>query len=56
MYVEAIIGIIIALIVFFAVFYIIRSKRKGAHCIGCPYANSCKKPSCDGSDSEKSEQ
>ena len=24
-----------------ALFYIIRQKKKGAKCIGCPYANEC---------------
>lgn len=37
------IGIIIALIVGGAVFYIIKEKKKGNRCIGCPYADSCKK-------------
>ena len=23
------------------VFYIVREKKKGSKCIGCPYANSC---------------
>ena len=34
----------IALIVGGAVFYIIKSKRAGKKCIGCPYANKC--PGC----------
>lgn len=24
-----------------AVFYIVRAKRRGAKCVGCPYANQC---------------
>ena len=24
-----------------AVFYIVRSKKKGRHCIGCPYSEEC---------------
>lgn len=30
-------------IVFFAVRYIIKEKRRGARCIGCPAADSCTK-------------
>ena len=28
-------------IVFFAVRYIVKEKKKGTKCIGCPYAGSC---------------
>ncbi len=41
--------IIIAILVVIiggAVGYIIRSKRKGNKCIGCPYADSCGKKNC----------
>ena len=31
----------LALIVFFAVRYIYKEKKKGVTCIGCPYAGSC---------------
>ena len=37
---------ILAVIVGGAVGYIIRSKRKGRKCIGCPYADSCSKKDC----------
>ena len=33
--------IVIALILFFAVRYIYREKKKGKVCVGCPYADSC---------------
>ena len=33
----------IAAILFFAVRYIYREKKKGKACIGCPYADSCPK-------------
>ena len=36
----------IALIVGGAAFYIIKSKRSGKRCIGCPYADKCKSCSC----------
>ena len=32
---------LIALIVGLAVFYILRAKKKGQKCIGCPYAKDC---------------
>ena len=31
----------LALILFFAIRYIYREKKRGAACIGCPYAGSC---------------
>ena len=34
--------IIFALVIFF----VIREKKKGKVCIGCPYAGSCNKSSC----------
>ena len=33
--------LVLLLIVFFAVRYIYKEKKKGNACIGCPYANSC---------------
>ena len=35
--------ILIAVILFLAVRYIIKEKKKGNACIGCPYADSCPK-------------
>lgn len=35
--------IALALIVFLAIRYLIREKRKGSKCIGCPYAGECRK-------------
>ena len=42
--------IIIAAILFFAIRYIYKEKKKGNTCIGCPYADSCPKHShtCSG--------
>ncbi len=34
---------VLALIITLAVRYIIREKKRGAKCIGCPYAGSCTK-------------
>ncbi len=36
-----------------ACFYIYKEKKKGAHCIGCPYAASCPKHSTSGCCSNK---
>ena len=33
--------VIIAVIIGLAVAYIVRAKRSGKKCIGCPYADSC---------------
>ena len=44
--VDIIVIALIALIIGAATFYIIRSKRRGQKCIGCPYANSCTKCNC----------
>lgn len=35
--------IAIALMLFFAIRYIYKEKKKGTACIGCPYAGSCHK-------------
>ncbi len=37
---------IIILIVGCAVAYIIKEKKKGKHCIGCPHGGSCGNSSC----------
>ncbi|MBQ2316407.1 MAG: FeoB-associated Cys-rich membrane protein [Clostridia bacterium] len=43
-----IIILVIAIIIIAAVGYIIRQKKKGKHCIGCPYAENCNKQNhCD---------
>ena len=49
-----VIGIVL-LIVGSALFYIIRAKRKGRKCIGCPGGNGCSGCSCGCSDKNKSE-
>ena len=35
--------IALVLILFFAIRYIIKEKKKGTKCIGCPYAGECRK-------------
>lgn len=39
---------IIGAILFFAIRYIVVSKKKGAKCIGCPMAGSCQKKQNEG--------
>ena len=36
----------VALIVGGAAFYIVRAKKKGKKCIGCPHCDSCNKKGC----------
>lgn len=44
-----IVAAIIALAVGIAVFYIVKAKKEGKKCIGCPYAGSCgKEGECSG--------
>ena len=38
---DIIITLILVFVIGFAMFYIIREKKKGNGCIGCPYASSC---------------
>lgn len=40
---------ILILVIGSATAYIIRQKKKGVKCIGCPYAKECKSGSCKGS-------
>ena len=44
---------VIVLIVGGAVAYIIRAKKKGQHCIGCPSAKSCNGGCCSSADTCK---
>ena len=46
MYTEIIVISLISLIIGLALFYIIRAKKKGQKCIGCPYASSCQSAKC----------
>ena len=44
MNIQTIIAIaVLAVIFFLAIRYIVKEKKKGNHCIGCPYADSCTK-------------
>ncbi len=37
---------IIAIIIGAAVLYIVKAKKRGVKCIGCPYAKQCKSHNC----------
>lgn len=43
---EVLVIIAVVLIVGGAVLYILKEKKKGKKCIGCPYANSCSRCTC----------
>ena len=40
---DFIVLIIVTVIIVFAVIYIVKSKKKGKKCIGCPHADKCGK-------------
>ena len=42
-----IIVLILLIIVGSILWYLIRAKKRGEKCIGCPYAKECQKKSCD---------
>ena len=44
---DIIILAVIAILIGGAIFYVIREKKKGKKCIGCPYAGSCGKSNCE---------
>ncbi len=46
---------IIALIIILVMTYIVKEKKKGTKCIGCPYAGDCSQKQCKGSSSDGSE-
>lgn len=52
--------IILAVILFLAVRYIYKEKKKGSTCIGCPYGDSCPKHgqtcSCGGTDHQNAQR
>lgn len=43
---DIIIIIVIVLIIGFSILYLIKQKKKGRKCIGCPYCDSCDKNKC----------
>ena len=49
---DIILVIIILAIVFGAGLYLYRAKKRGEHCVGCPYSKECGKRSCNCSRNE----
>lgn len=49
--------ICLVIVVFLAVRYLYREKKKGSKCVGCPFAEGCRKchagGACDSADSKK---
>ena len=41
---------VLLLLVGGAIFYILRSKKRGAKCMGCPYSKGCKSNCCCSND------
>ena len=41
-----ILGALLVLILIAAISYIVKAKKRGVKCIGCPYADSCNQKSC----------
>lgn len=39
--------VILSLIVLGIVLFLVRAKKRGEKCIGCPYAKQCAKKNCD---------
>ncbi len=39
--------VLVCVILFAALLYILRAKRRGRRCIGCPYAGACSRSCCD---------
>ncbi len=43
-----IVVLILAAVIGLAIYYIVKQKKNGAKCIGCPYSKECGKASGDG--------
>ena len=46
MVVDIVAGTVVVAALGGAITYIVKSKKSGKKCIGCPYADSCRKNSC----------
>ena len=44
--IDVVIILIVAVILAAAVWYVIKEKKKGKRCVGCPYAGECGKKDC----------
>lgn len=47
--VDILVLVVIVLLLGLAIGYIVREKKRGVQCIGCPYASNCAKKHCAGS-------
>lgn len=52
MYTDVIAIIVISLIIILVSIYIIKAKKKGQKCIGCPYSKTCKRNCCNSNNDE----
>lgn len=50
---DIIIIVVIVLIIGFSILYLIKQKKKGRKCIGCPYSDSCSKNKCTPKNNKK---
>ncbi len=55
MYIDIIVSVALVAVIGAAVAYIIRSKKRGVKCIGCPYAKQCGGNCSGGCESDKKE-
>jgi hypothetical protein len=46
---DFIVSVILIAVIGAAIFYIVKEKKKGNSCIGCPYNGSCTKNDCKNS-------
>lgn len=46
-FIDIILSVILLLIIGGALAYIIKAKKRGEKCIGCPYSKECSKKSCN---------
>lgn len=47
-YIDYIVIVVVLLILGLSIGYIVRAKKRGQKCIGCPYAKNCNSKSCSG--------
>ncbi len=43
---DIIVGLVIVIVLGLVIRYIVRAKKRGEKCIGCPHSKSCSKHSC----------
>lgn len=50
--VDLIAGLVVVLILGLAIFYIVKAKKAGQKCIGCPHSKTCSSCNCSGEKKE----